>query len=301
MKVFRFIVPVVVLALIAGAFVFVNSRGSQPVETAKFQSFSPKDAFQDKEARACATDHSTERLAAFERDFDKRKETITRNVSGGTINVYFHVIRTATGNATDVTDAKISQQITVLNQGFANWGWNFTLVSVDRTTNSTWYNASLGSSAEAAMKNALRRGTADDLNIYTTSGAGYLGWATFPPDYASAPKNDGVILAYNSLPGNTGVYGAGDTGTHEVGHWMGLYHTFQGGCTGGDSVSDTPAERSAASGCPTGRDTCTGSRYPGVDPIINFMDYSYDSCMYQFTPGQDARMDSMFTTYRFNK
>jgi hypothetical protein len=225
---------------------------------------------------------------------------------GGVIPVYWHVIRSGTAvSQGNITDAQIASQISVLNAAYAGTGWSFNLVSTDRTTNATWA-ACAGGTCETQMKNALRQGSADDLNIYSNNmGGGLLGWATFPSSYNSQPKMDGVVVLFSSLPGGTAApYNLGDTATHEVGHWMGLYHTFQGGCsrqasTGGDLVSDTPAEKSPAYGCPTGRNSC--ANIAGNDPITNFMDYTDDSCMNTFSAGQDTRMDSMFTTYRFGK
>jgi hypothetical protein len=272
------------------------------------ESTGTKEPVMVRDGRVCGTDSDPRRIEAMEQDFADRQADLrnsggdTSSVTGGVINVYFHVIRRGTGVSNgDITSTMINNQINVLNSAFGSWGWQFNLVTVTRTTNSTWFTGCYSSTTENQMKNALRQGTADDLNIYSCSpSGGILGYATFPSGYQSAPKRDGVVLLYSSLPGGTAApYNEGDTGTHEVGHWMGLYHTFQGGCGGsGDSVGDTPAEKSPAYGCPTGRNTCNTA---GNDPIENFMDYSDDYCMFKFTSGQDARMDSMFTTYRYNK
>jgi hypothetical protein len=254
--------------------------------------------------RGCATEnHSEAQMQAINEALASNRSAFALPVGSVTIPTYAHVI--TNGTAGNISDAMIASQISVLNAAYASTPFRFSLVATDRTNNSTWYTAGPGTAAEAQMKSALRKGTADDLNMYFTSpGGGYLGWATFPSSYASKPSDDGVVILNTSLPGGTAVpYNEGDTGTHEVGHWLGLYHTFQGGCarqaTGGDGVSDTPAEKSAAYGCPAGRDTC--ATLAGVDPIYNFMDYTDDPCMNTFTAGQTSRMDGMWTTYRAGK
>jgi hypothetical protein len=108
---------------------------------------------------------------------------------------------------------------------------------------------------------------------------------------------DGCVNLADSLPGGTAApYNEGATATHEVGHWLGLYHVFQGGCTGaGDQVSDTPPQGTATSGCPVGKDTCSGG---GVDSIHNWMDYSTDACMDRFTTGQNTRANALYSQLR---
>ncbi|MCO6004653.1 zinc metalloprotease [Actinoallomurus purpureus] len=214
------------------------------------------------------------------------------------VPVYFHVIRAGKGKKGDISRKRIDQQIAVMNKAYggSKTGFSFVLKGRDWTTNTKWFNAP--DTYEKTLKTKLRKGGAGTLNIY--SGAlsdGLLGWATFPWQYKSKPAMDGVVIHYATIPGGSIThYNLGQSATHETGHWLGLYHTFEGGCQKpGDYVDDTPYESEPAYKCPTGKDSCTA---PGKDPIHNFMDYSYDTCMTQFTAGQGVRMQQEWTAYR---
>ncbi|GLZ28737.1 zinc metalloprotease [Lentzea sp. NBRC 105346] len=227
--------------------------------------------------------------------------------AGGTVQVVFHVV-TGNNGLGAISDATIAKQIQVLNDGFAgaeapgtaaNTGFKFVLQATKRWSNNTWFNNVDDPTTERQMKSATRVGGAATLNVWSTN-TSYLGFATFPSSSSATSKTDGVVISFTSVPGGSATnFNLGKTLTHETGHWMGLYHTFQGGCTTtNDRVSDTPAQSSSTSGCPAGRDSCN---LPGLDPIHNYMDYSYDSCYNQFTPGQNARIQSAWTAYRAGK
>ena len=223
-----------------------------------------------------------------------------------TVPVYFHVV-TPDGVTGNVTNAQIAAQIRVMNAGFSgaeggvDTGFRFALAAVDRTVNADWFNANPGTKAERDMKNALHTGGTNALNYYSTTAGAFLGWAFFPNvvEHGNAYL-DGIVVDWESMFRTSkryaGQYDLGKTATHEAGHWVNLFHTFQGACNNyGDYVDDTPAQSIATFGCPVGQDSCPE---PGLDPIHNYMDYSFDSCYDQFTAGQSARMQAAWLEWR---
>ncbi|MFL6171332.1 MAG: zinc metalloprotease [Marmoricola sp.] len=236
---------------------------------------------------------------------DRTAKLLTRRTvsssSPVTIHVYVHVMESKTG-AGNVSDDRIQRQVDVLNQTYSGHDadhpggpdtrFRFRLAGIDRFRNSTWHT----DGDSETYRTQTRRGDRTALNVWLVD-FDYLGIATFPWDDSSAGGIDGVRIQFSSLPGGSAThYNAGKTLTHETGHWLGLYHTFQDGCAApGDEVSDTPAQASPSTGCPTGRDSCSSR---GLDPIHDYMDYSYDACYQSFTPGQVARMNQMWAAYR---
>jgi Pregnancy-associated plasma protein-A/IPT/TIG domain len=236
-----------------------------------------------------------------------------------TVNVYFHVIRqAASGDPADgdIPQAWIDDQIQVLDDayqgagaatGSVDTGFRFVLAGTDRTTNAAWYNGLVPGKQEQAMKTALHKGGYWDLNVYSANlGDFLLGWATFPAKNAKGKTlaMDGVVILDQSMPGGdadgglNAVYNLGDTLTHEAGHWLSLYHTFQGGCSKkGDQVDDTPAEAAPNFAC-VDTNSCP-KLHPGVfDLIHDFMDYGDDICLDMFTSGQADRMRANWDALR---
>jgi hypothetical protein len=224
-----------------------------------------------------------------------------------TVDVWFHVV--SDGQLGDVTQKQIDDQMTALNLGFAGFyggaksGFKFRLVGVTRTDNAEWFYAGPSTKAERDMKKALRRGGWATLNVYSTTAGAYLGWAYLPGLPEAQQYLDGIVSDWEAMPGTSDRYAdrydLGFTLVHEAGHWLNLEHTFYGGCNAkGDFVDDTPPERTPTSGCPEGKDTCPE---PGLDPIHNFMDYSYDACYEEFTAGQVARGQDAWLYHRAGK
>ncbi len=240
------------------------------------------------------------------------------------IPVVFHVIKRTDGTG-DISPALIQSQVDILNEDFnammgtpgamgTNTKLQFVLAKldpmgnpttgIDVVTSNTYFNDP-GSGGQNQMKRALKWDTTRYLNIYTNDagGGGILGYATFPQEEAGGPE-DGVVLNWvyvgRNAPGGA-PYDKGRTATHEVGHYLGLLHTFQSGCgsagapyTSGDLISDTARESQPNYGCSPVSSGCGG-----MAPIENYMDYSEDACMTKFTVEQANRIRCSIINYRW--
>lgn len=226
-----------------------------------------------------------------------------------TIPVVFHVIYNTPQE--NISDAQIASQIDVLNEDFnlrnqdhrlvpsyfkdlkADVGIRFVLDRTIRvqTSRKQW---SIGYGDENVKFSA--RGGSDVvdpstyLNVWVCNlGTGLLGYATFP---GWNPETDGIVLNYPAV-GRVGTlfknYNKGRTATHEIGHWLNLWHIWGDATCGNDFVDDTPLHDTYNVGCPESglRSTCTGNP---LEMWMNYMDYTYDACLYMFTNGQKSRM-----------
>lgn len=246
------------------------------------------------------------------------------------IPVVVHVIQNSPSIV--VSDARVQSQIDVLNEDFrmmnadanqvpsefsgvaADCEIEFCLATIDPNGCPTTginrivspANANHLSSNSSSLKSLIQWDPYRYLNIWVPERIidDVLGYATFPIFLNFNSANDGVVIngehfgRGNGIPFST--YDLGRTGTHEVGHWLGLFHTFQDGCSGmtqsscesqGDMICDTPPTSGSNFGCPGTQNTCNES-YPSDlnDMTMNYMDYTDDRCMYMYTQGQKDRM-----------
>ncbi len=251
--------------------------------------------------------------------------TQDNNQRGGviTIPVVFHVIHDgqAVGTDENISDAMVYSQLDVLNEDFrrtnadavntvaafqsvaADCMIEFCMASVDPQGNVTngidrYDGGQANWSNTSSFDNTIKPATSWNPNNYLNywivdfGNNGLLGYATFP---GGSANQDGVVCGYQNIgrpPANpyNNAFNLGRTGTHEVGHWLGLYHTFQSGCgnncaSSGDFVCDTPPVDQSNSGCPTTHQSCGD-----LDMVQNYMDYTDDDCMNVFSQGQATRM-----------
>jgi hypothetical protein len=286
--------------------------GDGPIQLGGIE-YASREAFYATGARSRTVQPTDDELTEYERlmstlpDEDEHEMSLQ---AIRTVDVYFHVITSTTGVAA-LADSTINSQVQVMNDAFRKTKFQFRLAGIDRTVSDAWYSCGMsGGSCQTDMKNALRAGPYAALNIYTTRQTdNTLGWTTYPANLGSNYKFDGAVVDFRTFPGGSFYpYNLGHTVTHEVGHWFGVGHTFQGGCaipySGGDGVKDTPAQASPEFGCPPeSTDSCPGTveGLIGNDPVHNFMNYVDDYCMTEFTKLQGKRMRKMYTLYRENK
>ncbi|EPS40021.1 hypothetical protein H072_6176 [Dactylellina haptotyla CBS 200.50] len=229
------------------------------------------------------------------------------------VDTYMHVVA---ANETEeggwIPDSKVQEQFQVLNKAYKQVGIQFKLKEVNRIVNPrahSWFTLNdVEVEENTEFRKKTRKGGYDALNIYFRDlGRDMGGFCPFPEEiYAggelAAPETlflDGCEVNFETVPGGSHpVWNLGGTVPHEVGHWFGLFHTFQDGCSGGDQVDDTPAQARPSNStlCEVTKDTCP--KLPGLDPVHNHMDYSSEACRTEFTPGQAERMSMFWNAYR---
>jgi len=238
-----------------------------------------------------------------------------------TIPVVFHIVSRTDGTGT-VSDSLINSQLDIMNEDFralpgslgapgTDTRIQFVFASTDpngnptnginRYTNNAWF-TDPGPGAFNDMKDAINWDPTSYFNIYSNDSAGSLGYATFPQQDAGDPE-DGIVLLWSSVGRNApqgGIYNQGRTATHEIGHYLGLFHVFQGGCgsasspySTGDLIADTNAQSGQVFNCPGSSNSCGNS-----NPVENYMNYTQDTCMDRFTAEQANRMRCSVDAFR---
>lgn len=211
------------------------------------------------------------------------------------IPVFFHVIYHSNGTG-NVSKSQIDDQIDVLNSSYSSSEFSFYLAGISRTESDSWHTP--GSKYLDDIVNTLSIDPVHALNVYICNIPGYGFVLYFPWEKPASDKNHGVFVDYTTLPGGSATdHNDGKTTVHEVGHFLGLYHTFENECSSpGDYVNDTPYH-TVNTGCPPSTtDTCPTQ--PDNDPVNNYMNYVNDPCMYEFTNGQINRMYTQVAAYK---
>jgi len=263
---------------------------------------------ESEEIRRCGT-HSVGNSIKFAPEYEEELERDfhLRAPRGLRIPMHFHVFTDGTAESLPER-SQILEQVRVMNKAFGQI--KFSLNGIDVIRSEEYYNKCGNNKKSKELKALYALDTTKYLNVYVCAPGDVLGFVDAFPDEANEENTiHGVTIHKDTLPGGEAPYDLGATLVHEAGHFFGLYHTFQGPldlwsyddqevCNGrGDFVGDTPPEASPNyGGCSGTRDTCPD--HPGLDPVENFMDYSRDTCLNHFTPGQFRRMKAAIKTYK---